>query len=502
VIATDPLTYTGRERKSIDEDLQEERNSSMIATLQHPLLPYPVSSYVLCVLFIYVIFAMNFRISLAAQIDAPVAPVFLQIISLKTQAELEQVVSLLRSGRQFDELARKHSTHATAAGGGYWGPVRLAELAGEIRPQIERAEQGVLIQFFHPTLGYTVLRKLDPAAARQSLFGQALRSGAAHLQRGEKDAALAEFKKAVALDPNSAAAHQLLGQAYLQQHTYEAIGEAKSELVQALALDPSLIWARFYLARIYLDLGQPRKAKEQLEAGLRGRPNIPHLISLLGEANRQLGDPGLASEQNRRALEIDPSFFAARYYLGLALLELKQEDEAIQELEAAVKSKQPIPDLYLTLGSIYAQKGDLERAAGLYRMAAAAAPDRPEGHIKLGQVYRRKRLFARALEELRLALPEGRQFPSTPYYQQLQAETFLERGMVFQEQGVWARALENYLKAIDLKDDYGLAYRQSAEASFHLGEYARALEYALKADELKHPIEPSLREKIQEKVKQ
>jgi len=34
-----------------------------------------------------------------------------------------------------------------------------------------------------------------------------------------------------------------LGQAYLMQGSYEAIAEAKSEFVQALALDPSLIWA-------------------------------------------------------------------------------------------------------------------------------------------------------------------------------------------------------------------------------------------------------------------
>src|SRR5262245_61175511 len=212
------------------------------------------------------------EILLAPQKDAPV---FLQIITLKTQPELEEVMNFLRSGRQFEELARKYSTHATASGGGYWGPVRLAELDREIRVQIELAERGALIRIYHPTLGYAVLRKLDPADARRVLFEQALQIGADRLQRGDKGLALEELKKAVALDPNSAAAHQLLGQAYLMQKTYEAIGEAKSELVQALALDPSLVWARFYLARIYLDLGQPRKAKEQLEAGLNYRPNLP-----------------------------------------------------------------------------------------------------------------------------------------------------------------------------------------------------------------------------------
>ncbi len=340
------------------------------------------------------------------------------------------------------------------------------------------------------------------AAARQALFEQALQRGAAHLQRGEKDRALAELKKAVALDPNSAAAHQLLGQAYLLQNTYEAMGEAKAELVQALALDPNLIWARFYLARIYLDLGQPRKAKEQLEAGLTTRPNVPHLLSLLGESNRQLGHPALAVEQNRRALGIDPSFFAARYYLGLTLLELKQEDEAIRELEAAAKSDQPIPDLYLTLGSVYARKGELERAVGFYQKAVAAAPDRPDGHLKLGQAYRQKKLFDQALRQLQLALPEGRPFLSTPYYQQLQTEVFFERGLLYQERGDATQAIENYARAIEMTPQFGPAHRQLAEALFHRGETGRALEHAIKAEELKHPVEPSLREKINGKIKQ
>ena len=69
------------------------------------------------------------------------------------------------------------------------------------------------------------------------------------------------------------------------------IAEAKAELQQALDLDPHLLWARFYLAKIYIDQGLNEKAKDQLERGLRERPNVPHFLSLLGEVRRKLGDP-------------------------------------------------------------------------------------------------------------------------------------------------------------------------------------------------------------------
>ncbi|MGH9769941.1 MAG: tetratricopeptide repeat protein [Blastocatellia bacterium] len=428
------------------------------------------------------------------------APVYLQVITVKTQADLDRVLSLLRSGSEFGGLARQHSTHATAESEGLWGPTSPDELPGEIRSRIRQADPGELIHFFHPALGYAILRKLDPPAAKQALLRQSLNLGAWRLQRNEKDQALKELKKAVALDPNSAAAHQLLGQAYLAQGTYEMLGEAKSEFVQAIALDPDLVWARFYLARIYLDLGLPRKAKEQLEAALGIRPNVPHLLSLLGEAHRQLGDFDLAVERNRRALEADPSFYAANYYLGLAYLGLQKKAEAVRELETAAKSGPPVPDLYLTLGTIYAEQGDWERAIELFRRAATVAPERPEARLKLGQAFRLKKMYDQALEELKRAFPEGSRPLTTAHYQRLQADVFHEQGLVYQAKGASAQAIKNYTQALEFDPDYGQTHRQLAEILFQQGEYQRAKEHALKAEKLKAPVEKSLFEQILQKA--
>jgi tetratricopeptide (TPR) repeat protein len=347
---------------------------------------------------------------------------------------------------------------------------------------------------------HVIPAKTQSDAERQRLFQQALDRGASHLQRNEKEAALKELKKALALNPQSAAAHQLLGQAYLMHGSYEMLSEAKAEFVQALAIDPNLIWARFYLARIYLDLDLPQKAKDQLEPALQTRPNVPHLLSLLGEANRKLGNPALSIEQNKKALEVDPSFFLAHYYLGLAYLDLKRDDDAIRELEAAVKPGLPAPEMYLTLGAVYFQKGDLDRAIELYQKAVAADPAKPEGHLRLAQAYRLKKRLDRALKELAEALSDGQRFLTTPYYQQLQVEIFFERGLVCQEQGARSQAIGAYLKVLELDPHHGPSHRQLAEVFFQQGEYARSLEHALKADELKSPVEPSLLERIRAKT--
>jgi tetratricopeptide (TPR) repeat protein len=421
---------------------------------------------------------------------------YVQIITLKTQAELDHTLALLQGGQDFSDVARTYSTHSTAGTGGVWGPLRLDELPPEVRRQVENATEGALVQFFHPTLGFVILRRLDLLAAKKALLQAALLRGATYLQRNETNEALKELRSAVALDPRSAAAHQLLGRAYLMQGSYEAIGEAKSEFVQALALNPDLIWARFYLARIYLDLGNAERAKEELELGLRTRPNVPHLLSLLGEANRKLGNPELSAEQNKSALEADPSFFVAHYYLGLAYLDLRKEREGIRELEIAAKSESPIPDIYISLGSLYMQRGNLDGAIDLFKKAVTAAPGRPEGHLRLGQAYRLKKLPGLALQELALAVPDGAHFLNTAYYQQLQADTFFERGLTYEEIGERPRAIGAYLKVLELDPSRGNAHRQLAEALFQQGEYQDALKHALDAGELKTPVEPVLLEQI------
>src|SRR3954451_12461282 len=109
------------------------------------------------------------------------------------------------------------------------------------------------------------------------------------LQKNQEQQAVKECKDAVGIDGQSAAAHMLLGQAYLALRAANMIAEAKAEFQQALDLDPSLVWARFYLSKVYLDIGRPDKAKTELELALKTRPGVAHFLSLLGEAERKLG---------------------------------------------------------------------------------------------------------------------------------------------------------------------------------------------------------------------
>ena len=161
---------------------------------------------------------------------------------------------------------------------------------------------------------------------------------------GHTDEAIQELKEILAIDPGSAEGHLLLGIAYRTQGSPELTGEAIAELRQALAINSSFVPARFYLAHIYLDLGRAERAREELDTALAQSPGNPQFLALLGEAERQLKNPRRSLELNRQALQIDPAFAEARYYLGLALYDLGQRDEAIKELEQVVQSGPTVAD--------------------------------------------------------------------------------------------------------------------------------------------------------------
>jgi tetratricopeptide (TPR) repeat protein len=331
------------------------------------------------------------------------------------------------------------------------------------------------------------------ALAILPLWGQAgdaeretaqLRSAAEHLQQGKPELAIRECKSVLASAPRFPAAHMLLGQAYLAQGSIAMIAEAKAELQQALDLDPHLLWARFYLAKIYIDQGRNEKAADQLERGLKERSDVPHFLSLLGEVRRKLGDPAASLELNRKAIRIDPAMTPAHYYLALAHLDLKQDDAAVGELETAIHSPFVAPEMYTALAALYGKRQRLAEAEELCRKAIALNPSRPESYLSLARLYNSQHASDKALQALSKALPAGKELPSSAFYQQLQADIYAEQGAAYQAKEKNAEAIAAYESSLGFDPDRGIVHRQLAVLYLRKGDKARAMEHAAAAEKL------------------
>lgn len=332
--------------------------------------------------------------------------------------------------------------------------------------------------------------------ASQDRESTELQAAAGHLQQRNLDVAIRECTEVLASNPRSAPAHMLLGEIYLAKGSISMIAEGKAELQQALDLDPHLLWARFYLAKIYMDQGSYEKAQAQLELGLKERPDVPHFLSLLGEARRKLGNPAASLELNRKALQRDPAMTPAHYFMALAYIDMKQEDAAIGEFESAIHSSYVAPEMYTGLAALYGKKQRFADAEELCRKAIALDSSRPESYLTLARLYNAQHAGNKALEILRKALPEGTELPASAFYQQLQADICVEQGTAYQSRKMSAAAIDAYERALALDPNRGEVHRQLAELYLRKADAARALEHATAAERLGAPIEQPLRAEI------
>jgi tetratricopeptide (TPR) repeat protein len=274
--------------------------------------------------------------------------------------------------------------------------------------------------------------------------------------------AIKELTSILAAEPSLAEGHMLLGIAYRAQGIPEMMGEAVAELRQAIALKPSLTFARLTLARLYLDMSRASRARDELQGALEQMPGNAQLLSLLGEAERELGNPARAAELQRQALQADATVVQARYYLGLALVDLKQYPEAIRELQLVVQSGANPAESTLALGAAHLAAGQVNDAIAALRESARVDPARPEPHIQLARAYRTKGLLSEAARELALATPSVTSGLNA-LYRSVESDLYMEQGLLRIQQGRLELAAQAFQKVLEGDANHAEAKRLLSE---------------------------------------
>lgn len=283
---------------------------------------------------------------------------------------------------------------------------------------------------------------------------------------------IAEIQGILAIDPDIAEAHLLLGLAYRGVGA-DMVPESIAEFRQALALAPSLVPARFYLASAYLDLGRPERARDELEAALKLAPGQTQFTTLLSDAERRAGNPSRALALARQIPLTDSSSAQARYYAALALIDLRRRSDAIAELEGLVASGITPPDVTASLGLAYLDESRIDDARRMLETATAAVPTRPDLHVALARAYRMGGRLADAERQLARALPPGATREASGFYEDVEADVHLETGLIRMAQNRLGDAASEFTRSLALRPSHGPTHRYLAE--IHLKQNRRDL---------------------------
>jgi predicted negative regulator of RcsB-dependent stress response len=150
----------------------------------------------------------------------------------------------------------------------------------------------------------------SPSWAAENFLGDYLSDN------GRMDEALAHFRRAAELSPNTAAVRFNLGFALYQK---SQLAEAQQELEAALQLNPDMTDARIGLGVVLYSQGIIEPAIQQYQQVLARNPTNTAALSNLGVALESLGRIDDAIAHYRRALEIDPGLADAQRNLTRVL---------------------------------------------------------------------------------------------------------------------------------------------------------------------------------------
>lgn len=255
-----------------------------------------------------------------------------------------------------------------------------------------------------------------PALSEQSLLDQ----GRAALSSDPERAAKL-LEDAIKQDPNNAAAHHLLGEAYgamaQKASFFSQPGLAKKtreEFERAVQLDPNLLDARMGLVQYYVMApgfmgGDADKAQQQVDE-MRKRDAF-YGARAQAFIYSQQKKPDLARKVYTDLVQQQPSSPKAHYWYGVHLLTMeKNNKQAAVEFDSAVKADATYMPGWFQVGHMAALNGgDFARGEQALQKYLTYTPKQGEpslarAHYWLGQIYEKQGKKSEARQNYTISL--------------------------------------------------------------------------------------------------
>jgi putative PEP-CTERM system TPR-repeat lipoprotein len=224
-------------------------------------------------------------------------------------------------------------------------------------------------------------RPADAIADLDAIIKVAPNNGNANYLRGLAayhggDHATAKVKVDLALKamPNHRPTLLLAGAANFALGHYE---QAIRHLQRLVAELPDHMDARKLLAMAQMRVNQPSQAMGTLEGAKNSED--AELLGLIGAAAARAGDMARAGQYFQRAVERRPDDPLARARLGIARIALGEADQAIEDLELALKQKPDMREAGIAVFVTHLQQRRFAEAMNAARRVQETWPDRAIG---------------------------------------------------------------------------------------------------------------------------
>lgn len=231
---------------------------------------------------------------------------------------------------------------------------------------------------------FEALLKHEPKSSPEALRLVTL-IGLAHYALGDYAAAIPYLKQADDGDPQNLEFRMDLAQSCLKTKQYQCVLDTYHQI---LTINPNSAEADMLMGEAYDEMKDEGKAMEQYEAAIKADPTIPNAHFGYGYMLWRLLQFSQAEQEFNAELAINPDHAFALAYLGDTELQLNHPDQAKLNLARAIQLEPSIALAHLDLGILYQNQGRKEEALRELKAAEKLEPNDQQVHWDLGRLYK------------------------------------------------------------------------------------------------------------------
>ncbi|MEP7214240.1 MAG: tetratricopeptide repeat protein [Acidobacteriota bacterium] len=206
----------------------------------------------------------------------------------------------------------------------------------------------------------------------------------------------------------------------------------------------------------------------------KARSGLSEALALKGNDLLVKDSAAAARKFFEEALRYNPKNSPAYFGLAEVFADLDQTGEAVTNYEKALQADADLTEIFVPLGILYYQQGEIAKAENLLTKAVATSPNDAQAQYYLGMVRYSQNRNDEALEAFRKA---GTLDPKN-------ADAFFEAGETLMRLNRNTDAIAEYTKATTLRDNYFDAWYGMGVAYAEMEKYAEAIPPFKKASKL------------------
>ena len=222
----------------------------------------------------------------------------------------------------------------------------------------------------------------------------------------------------------------------------------------------------YYVGLNFLWADDYENALPYFEKAIQKDPGYTVAYFYIGYCNGELGRLTEAIEAYKQAIRLKPDYEKAHVNLGAAYDNLGRHMEAIEAYKQAIRLKPDFAEAHYNLGVGYDNLGRHTEAIEAFKQAIRLKPDDEEAHHSLGVVYGKLERLTEAIEAFKQAIR------LKPNY----AEAHNDLGVAYGKLERLTEAIEAYKQAIFIQPDLAVPYCNMGRTYQDLKRYREAID--------------------------